>query len=279
MIDPATGKIAVVCKRKINEYKLPGGGKEGNETEEENFYREIWEETGCKVKIIKKLCTVKEERSSLDMKQTSVVFVSELVENTGEIHPDEEEIKQGLVLEWMSLDDAIDAVRNSFDVVLGDEKRSTYSAHFVIKRDLKILETYKASQIAELENFIFENIGNQRVAAYRMSDLVGALIGLKPATAIIFHEKEIEKWDIDQFLKILQSLGLQVASYAMDPTKEFNLSRDDELYGEKEEEFYISRDIKTAEQLHDAFGRMRVALKNKQQTDKAAALIDMIPLK
>lgn len=145
LLDPATGKIAVICKKKINEYKLPGGGREGDETEEENFYREIMEETGCTAKIIKKLGEVKEERSSLNMKQTSAVFVAEVVENTGEIHPDEAEIAQGLVLKWMDLDDAIEAVRNSFDTVLGDEKRSTYSAYFVIKRDLSILEAYKAS--------------------------------------------------------------------------------------------------------------------------------------
>ena len=145
LLDPTTGKIAMVCKKKINEYKLPGGGREGNETEEENFYREIMEETGCTAKIIKKLGEVKEERSSLNMKQISAVFVAEVVENTGEIHPDEAEIAQGLVLEWMSVDDAIEAVKNSFDTVLGDEKRSTYSAHFVLRRDLSILEAYKAT--------------------------------------------------------------------------------------------------------------------------------------
>ena len=37
------GKIAVFNKANKNEYKLPGGGLEGNETPEEAFKREVLE--------------------------------------------------------------------------------------------------------------------------------------------------------------------------------------------------------------------------------------------
>ena len=46
------GKIAIFNKTNKNEYKLPGGGIENDETPEEAFKREVLEETGCIVEII-----------------------------------------------------------------------------------------------------------------------------------------------------------------------------------------------------------------------------------
>ena len=141
--NPKTDQVVMVTFKHRVEYKLPGGGREGNETEEETFYREIMEETGCKVKIVQRLGVVREERSQIDMKQTSAAFVAELIEDTGEIHPDADEIKKGLAIEWMDLDDAIVAVENSFTTVLTDPRRSIYRARFVLERDLAILKAYK----------------------------------------------------------------------------------------------------------------------------------------
>jgi 8-oxo-dGTP diphosphatase len=144
VVNPETKEIAVVVKVNINEYKLPGGGKEGDETEEETFYREVFEETGCKVNIIKKLGVIKEERSGIDQIQYSNIFVSELIEDTGELHPTEKEIEEGLTIKWMNVDDALNAIKNSFNTVTGDE-RGIYVEHFIIQRDVKILEAYKNS--------------------------------------------------------------------------------------------------------------------------------------
>ena len=47
------GKIAVFNKSNKNEYKLPGGGKEGKETPEETFKREVLEETGYSTNVYK----------------------------------------------------------------------------------------------------------------------------------------------------------------------------------------------------------------------------------
>lgn len=48
------GKIAIFNKSNKNEYKLPGGGLEGEgeEEPEEAFKREVLEEIGCETEII-----------------------------------------------------------------------------------------------------------------------------------------------------------------------------------------------------------------------------------
>lgn len=48
------GKIAIFNKSNKNEYKLPGGGLEGEgeEEPEEAFKREVVEEIGCEIEII-----------------------------------------------------------------------------------------------------------------------------------------------------------------------------------------------------------------------------------
>lgn len=47
-------KIAIFNKSNKNEYKLPGGGLEGEgeEEPEEAFKREVLEEIGCEIEII-----------------------------------------------------------------------------------------------------------------------------------------------------------------------------------------------------------------------------------
>ena len=47
------GKIAIFNKSNKNEYKLPGGGLEGEEKQEEAFKREVLEETGCEFVVLR----------------------------------------------------------------------------------------------------------------------------------------------------------------------------------------------------------------------------------
>ncbi len=105
--------------------------------------REVLEETGCKVKIVKKLGTVLEERSNIPMKQVSSIYLSELIENTRQLHATQKEIDEGLTVEWMDIDGALKAVEDSYEKVLGDKYEDLYSAHFVVKRDTEILKFYK----------------------------------------------------------------------------------------------------------------------------------------
>ena len=65
------GKIAIFNKTNKNEYKLPGGGIENDETPEEAFKREVLEETGCIVEIIEELGITEEYKCQSNFKQIS----------------------------------------------------------------------------------------------------------------------------------------------------------------------------------------------------------------
>ena len=118
------GKIAIFNKSNKNEYKLPGGGLEGEEKPEEAFKREILEETGCKVRLKNVLPVM-----SKDIENTTLIiitFTTELLEEN--ISFDEKEI---LDVKWISKEELL----NMPDEKLRDEKR--------IRRTLKIFEENK----------------------------------------------------------------------------------------------------------------------------------------
>ncbi len=78
-------KMLAFVKQKTGQYKLPGGGKEGDETPEETFRREVLEETGYTVKNLHTLGITK------GYTQDSYVFAADADEYHGE-HPDDAEL-------------------------------------------------------------------------------------------------------------------------------------------------------------------------------------------
>lgn len=81
----SNGKMLAFLKQKTGQYKLPGGGKEDEETPEETFTREVLEETGHEVKNLRKIGI------TLGYTQTSHIFVAEAGEYKG-LNLDEDEI-------------------------------------------------------------------------------------------------------------------------------------------------------------------------------------------
>ncbi len=128
------GDILVFFKERIGQYKLPGGGKESNETPEQIFMREAYEETGYMVKNIRKVGIVK------DQTQTSHIFVAEPYGEAQEIHPDEDEIKFGAKRLKMNPADVLKNMKK-FIIEHKDytDKNSLLQCYFT-QRDCKILE-------------------------------------------------------------------------------------------------------------------------------------------
>lgn len=136
------GEIAVINKKAKNEYKLPGGGIENLETKEEAFYREIFEETGCKVKILDYLGIIIEEKGLTNFKQISYVFVAEVLEDTKKLHLTIKETEEKTTLLWKNIVDAYQLIKNSQENLVGSKYDSLYKSLFMVLRDQLILDYY-----------------------------------------------------------------------------------------------------------------------------------------
>ena len=136
------GKIAIFNKSNKNEYKLPGGGIEGKEEPEEAFLREVLEETGCEVEIIKCLGTTEEYKSLNNFKQISYVFVAKVLKDTKQLNITKKEQDEGAKLLWETPEKALELVKSCFDNIIASKYESVYSTKFVVFRDRKILEKY-----------------------------------------------------------------------------------------------------------------------------------------
>lgn len=136
------GKIAVFNKSNKNEYKLPGGGIEGDEKPEEAFKREVLEETGCKIEIIEELGTTEEYKTLDNFKQISYVFVGKVLEDTKQLNVTQKEKDEGAKLVWETPENALKVITELYDKLVASKYESVYHTRFIALRDRKILEYY-----------------------------------------------------------------------------------------------------------------------------------------
>lgn len=134
------GKIAIFYKQKKNQYKLPGGGMENYETPEAAFLREVLEETGCQVEIVKKLGVAEEYKFQTKFKQISHVFLGKAINETNKLNITQKEKEEGAKLIWEFPEKALELITNCFDKLIESDYESVYSTKFVVLRDRKILE-------------------------------------------------------------------------------------------------------------------------------------------
>ena len=139
------GKIAIFNKSNKKEYKLPGGGMENDENPEEAFKREVLEETGCRVEIIKRLGIAEEHKSQINFKQVSNVFVGKVVEDTKQLNVTEKEKEEGAKLTWETPEKALELIRDCYENLVASNYESIYATKFIVLRDRKILEYYLKS--------------------------------------------------------------------------------------------------------------------------------------
>lgn len=126
--------IALLKVSKLGFYKLPGGGVEDGETPEMAFEREIMEEVGCNCEIRSNLGEIIEFRDGFKLKQTSHIFVSDLVGIVGSNHLEPDELAEGFEVMWVTPIDAIKLLQSSTP--------TDYEGKFIIKRDLAIINHY-----------------------------------------------------------------------------------------------------------------------------------------
>lgn len=131
------GKIALLNVNTKGYHKLPGGGVEENETNDEAFIREILEETGCKSKVIENVGVTIEYRNQLKLVQISYVFTAEVIGEPGLQKLEQGEIDEGHDLEWYSIDEALSILQN--------EHPLEYEGKFINTRDKSILQHYRTN--------------------------------------------------------------------------------------------------------------------------------------
>ena len=128
-------KIAVLSAEALHLHQLPGGGVEENETILEALEREVLEETGCIINQIRELGIIIEYRNEIELIQVSYVFTADVQDNSRQPVFTGEERDEGFVLEWMTVEEAIDVMRTK-------DKPDTYTGRFRGARDRTIMEYY-----------------------------------------------------------------------------------------------------------------------------------------
>lgn len=139
-------QIAILYKEKKREYKLIGGGVEPQEEPMIAFQREVYEESGCEIKIVSHLGMIEEHKSLDNFKQISFVYVAKVINNSNITHFTEQEKKEGAKLLWLTLDNAIEQLKKSESYLLPSKyegNMSVYHTKFIVRRDYEILKYFK----------------------------------------------------------------------------------------------------------------------------------------
>lgn len=136
------GEIAVIYKKAKNEYKLPGGGIDGEESSQEAFKRECEEELGCIVNITKELGIATEYKSQENFKQLSFVYEAIKVDELTSNRLTEKEKTEGTECIWLPKLQALEKMKESLKKLKASNYDSVYRTQFMTLRDIRILEYY-----------------------------------------------------------------------------------------------------------------------------------------
>ena len=134
------GKMLAFVKHKSGQYKLPGGGKKGEESPEETFIREVLEETGYTIKNIQKLGIAK------GYTQISNVFVADADEYKGENMDDDELAEDSRPIE-ISIDEFLEKTSQFIEKIKDGEDEDSVIRCAIALRDHNIVKYYKNNKI------------------------------------------------------------------------------------------------------------------------------------
>ena len=116
-------------------HKIPGGGVKKGESLEKALHREMYEETGCTVKIIKELGKIIEYKDKFGEKHISYCYVVQKIKKLSSPKFTKQETKDGYKLSWIKIEDAIKISKK--------DKPKDYFPAFMSKRDLFFMNYFK----------------------------------------------------------------------------------------------------------------------------------------
>jgi len=106
--------VGVLYSTEMDFYQLPGGKVEVGETMKEGIVRECEEEIGCNVEVIAEIGKTKEYRKYNHKINDSTCFIAKaLSKKEGYVPDGEDEIKFGMVVKWLPIEDVIKGLESS----------------------------------------------------------------------------------------------------------------------------------------------------------------------
>jgi len=138
-------KLLMVYSTKRGDFKFPGGGVQKGETHEDALKREVAEECGLKIDLIKELGKVIEykkarERSYDIFQMNSYYYICSVSGSLDKTDLDEYEKKLGFTPVWVELEEALDTNRK----ILNSKPASPNSW---VERETKVLEWLKEKKL------------------------------------------------------------------------------------------------------------------------------------
>jgi 8-oxo-dGTP diphosphatase len=131
--------VALLSIPKLNYHKIPGGGLKEDEDIKKALKREIKEEVGCDIEIIKELGEIIEYRNKYGQKQISYCFLTRIKGNKGNPSYTKKEKEADFTLLWIPLDKAIELIEkdNPQDYILKFIKLRDYTFLLEAKKMLE----------------------------------------------------------------------------------------------------------------------------------------------
>lgn len=136
------GKIALVAENNLI-YTLPGGGIDSGESIEIGIVREMLEETGCNVEIDFILGCTDDYRNRDKKHCINYCAISKIIGEKGAPNLTEDESKNGLHVNWLTLDEAIEILDKEKKAVHRGEIKYYNTAYNVIRDGVFLSEYFK----------------------------------------------------------------------------------------------------------------------------------------